>query len=208
LAIAANITQASTTHLDHVLTTLGNLFRIHSDAQLEDAVLASLEKRWAAADQDPFIVAVILNPYLCGKCFSHANSLLTPIRLCNMLKHLHLRVFGLAVDSQFQSAFMDYYNGHEEFSNVLVLQLHLSLHRDSLAPQNRNVSPVEVWEGIDTDEKVGRNRLVKLAMHILSVITNSAGCERAFSHMGLVQTATRSKLSIDKVRKTTIVGMD
>jgi hypothetical protein len=70
------------------------------------------------------------------------------------------------------------------------------------------VNPVDVWEGIDTQQQVGRNRLVKLAVHILSIIANSAGCERAFSHMGLVQTATRSKLSMDKVRKTTMVGMD
>jgi hypothetical protein len=70
------------------------------------------------------------------------------------------------------------------------------------------VDPIEVWEGIDTHEECGRNRLVKLALHILSVIANSAGCERAFSHMGLVHTAIRSKLGVDKVRKTTIVGMD
>jgi hypothetical protein len=70
------------------------------------------------------------------------------------------------------------------------------------------VNPVDVWEGVDTHEPVGRNRLVKLAIHILSIIANSAGCERAFSHMGLVQTAARSRLSVDKVRKTTIVGMD
>jgi len=70
------------------------------------------------------------------------------------------------------------------------------------------VNPVDVWEGIDTQEQVGRNRLVKLAVHILSIIANSAGCDRAFSHIGLVQTATRSKLSADKVHKTTIVGMD
>jgi hypothetical protein len=65
-----------------------------------------------------------------------------------------------------------------------------------------------VWEGIDTQQEDGRNRLVKLALHILSVVANSAGCERAFSHMGLIHTAIRSKLSVDKVRKTTIVGMD
>jgi hypothetical protein len=70
------------------------------------------------------------------------------------------------------------------------------------------VNPIDVWEGIDTHEEQGRNRLVKLALHILSVIANSAGCERAFSHMGLVHTAIRSKLGVDKVRKTTIVGMD
>ncbi|KAF8256832.1 hypothetical protein EI94DRAFT_1836472 [Lactarius quietus] len=207
LVIAANITQASTTRLDHVLTTLGNLFRIYSDAQLEDAVrtkvLASLEKRWAAADQDPFIAAVILNPYLRGKCFSRANALLTPIGLCNMLKHLHLRVFGLAVDSQFQSAFMDYYNGREEFSNVF---LSLEAWEDMAKAQNRNVSPVEVWEGINTNKKVGRNRLVKLAMHILSVIANSAGfgmdIKRSNIEAGLVHTQERRDFSMPETRNS------
>ena len=95
--------------------------------QLEDAVqeniLASLEKRWAAANQDSFIAAVILNPFLRGKCFSRANAVLTPIGLCNMLKRLHLRIFRCEVDSQFQSAFMDYYNSRAEFSDgFLALQ--------------------------------------------------------------------------------------
>jgi hypothetical protein len=70
------------------------------------------------------------------------------------------------------------------------------------------VDPVEVWEGIDTHEDQGHNRLSKLAQHILSIVPNSAGCERAFSHMGLVHTAICSKLSVDKVCKTTVVGMD
>ncbi len=107
-----------------MLTTLGNLYRIYSDAQLDDAVqtkdLASLEKRWAAADQEPFIAAVVLNPFLRGKCFSRANVVLTPIGLCNMLKRLHFRVFRCEVDSQFQSAFLDYYNGRAEFSDAFM----------------------------------------------------------------------------------------
>jgi hypothetical protein len=119
LAIAANITQGSSTRLDHVLTTLGNLYRIYSNPDLEaevrDKVLASLEKRWAAADQDPFIAAVVLNPFLCGRCLSRANPMLTPIGLCNMLKRLHFRVFREEVDASFQSAFMDYCNERKEF---------------------------------------------------------------------------------------------
>jgi hypothetical protein len=63
--------------ISHKHPTLGNLYQIYSDVQLEDAVkadavkvkvLASLEKHWAAANQEPFIAAVILNPFLCGKC--------------------------------------------------------------------------------------------------------------------------------------------
>ena len=124
LAIAANITQASNTRLYHVLTTLANLYRIYSnlnleeDAETREQVLASLEKRWAAADQDPFIAAVVLNPFLRGdlrNLFGKHVSL-TPIGLCNMLKRLLSRVFKMNADADFQAAFMDYYNGRNEFS--------------------------------------------------------------------------------------------
>jgi hypothetical protein len=70
LAKTANITQESDTQLYHVLTTLANLYCIYSNLSLPEdqevhyKVLASLEKCWAAADQDPFIAAVILNPFL------------------------------------------------------------------------------------------------------------------------------------------------
>ena len=112
--------QGLNTCLNHVLTTLGNLYYIYSnpdvDAEVQNKVLASLEKHWAAADQDAFIAAVqVLNSFLHGRCLSQANPMLTPIGLCNMLKHLHLCVFKVAVDASFQSAYMDYYNECEEF---------------------------------------------------------------------------------------------
>ena len=46
---------------------LANLYRIYSnldpvdDSDVRDEILDSLEKRWAAADQEPFIATVILN---------------------------------------------------------------------------------------------------------------------------------------------------
>lgn len=122
LAIAANITQESHTRLYHVLTTLANLYRIYSNLSLPEdlevryEVLGSLEKRWAAADQDPFIAAVILNPFLHANFLARRHIALTPIGLCNMLKRLHSRVFRVDVDTEFQAAFMDYFNKREEFS--------------------------------------------------------------------------------------------
>jgi hypothetical protein len=122
LAIAANITQASNTRLYHVLTTLANLYRIYSNLELEEdadvkrQVLASLEKRWAAADQDPFIAAVILNPFLRGDFLGRRHIGLTTIGLCNMLKRLRSRVFRVDADAGFQAAFMDYYSKRNEFS--------------------------------------------------------------------------------------------
>ena len=185
-------------------------------------VLASLEKRWAAADQDPFIAAVILNPFLHADFLAHRHIALTPIGLCNMLKRLHSRVFRMDVDTEFQAAFMDYFNKREEFSPesmALIDWMEMAKKNVSHAKtqiyvsnrdinQGQEVNPVDIWEGIDTCEETGRNRLTKLAIHILSIVTNSAGCERAFSHMGLVHTSIRSKLRVEKVRKTTMVGMD
>jgi hypothetical protein len=99
---------------------LANLYRIYStlsdlDEDVRNCVLGSLERRWAAADQDPFIAAIILNPFLHGSFFGR-HIALTPIGLCNMLKHLQWRVFRIEPDADFQSAFMDYYYKHEEFS--------------------------------------------------------------------------------------------
>ncbi|KIL60077.1 hypothetical protein M378DRAFT_14359 [Amanita muscaria Koide BX008] len=211
LAIAANITQASNTRLYHVLTTLANLYRIYSnlslseDLDVRNQVLASLEKRWAAADQDPFIAAVILNPFLRGDFLARRHIALTPIGLCNMLKRLHSRVFRVDVDAAFQAAFMDYFNKREEFSSE---SMALADWTNMAQKNSQEVNPVEIWEGIDTREETGRNCLTKLAIHILSIVANSAGCERTFSHMGLVHTGIRSKLGVEKVRKTTMVGMD
>ena len=105
-----------------MLTTLANLYRIYSnlnpvaeDSDVRDEILDSLEKHWAAADQEPFIAAVILNPYLRGD-FLGRDIALTPIGLCNMLKRLQWRMFKVEADSYFQAAFMDYYNKCEEFS--------------------------------------------------------------------------------------------
>ncbi|KAJ7858889.1 hypothetical protein B0H13DRAFT_1901658 [Mycena leptocephala] len=44
--------------------------------------------------------------------------------------------------------------------------------------QNKRVSVVAVWEQLLTEDNNGRNGLVKLAILLLSIVTNSAGSER------------------------------
>ncbi len=55
---------------------------------------------------------------------------------------------------------------------------------------------------------IGRNGLAKLAIHILSVIANSADAERAFSLFGINHTKLRNRLSTETVHKATLVRMD
>src|ERR1700683_581904 len=94
LAIANNVTQARYTRLDHVGLTLANLYWIYSSSTIEapirDRVLGSLEKRWRVADQDVFILAMHLHPWIRGRCFAKT---LSRSGLYNMAKNVYKRVF-------------------------------------------------------------------------------------------------------------------
>ena len=75
LAIAANLTQGSFCRLDEVLLVFGYLFNQFAglndlqDNLLKHAVLNSIELRWSKCEQDVFIAAAILNPFLKIKPF-------------------------------------------------------------------------------------------------------------------------------------------
>ena len=72
------VLQASHTRMDHVALTWANLYHIY-DTVLPasglvnlgtcDAITRSIEKRWKAADQPLFILAVIFNPYTRADAF-------------------------------------------------------------------------------------------------------------------------------------------
>jgi len=79
LTVAANITQASHTCLDHVLITLGLLYK--SFAALNDnidpltceTIHCSLEKQWAKADQDAFILTLFHHKTYMGTSLSQRS---------------------------------------------------------------------------------------------------------------------------------------
>ena len=53
------------------------------------AILDSIEKRWAKADQDIFITAVILNPFVKMAAFSPQVQFLTRAGVLSLMKHLY-----------------------------------------------------------------------------------------------------------------------
>jgi hypothetical protein len=107
-----NVTQARYTRLDHVGLTLGNLYRIYSTASIEapirNQVLGSLEKRWHAADQDVFILAMHLHPWIRSRCFTKT---LSRLALYNMAKKVFQRVFEEEPSWVLLQEFMDYCDG-------------------------------------------------------------------------------------------------
>lgn len=79
-------------------------------------MVASIERRWGKTDQELFILAVFLNPYVRAQFFNtdHLNFM--------SLFHMARRAFrrltktDLADDSGFLSAFTDYFNSSGDFS--------------------------------------------------------------------------------------------
>ena len=124
LAIAANVTQVTHTRLDHVLFTLGNLFRICSDPDLNEleaswtAILISLEKRWSKADQDVFIFVGLVNPYNRGRCFN--REALPEAALFNVVSRVYERIVRQDADLDLVKAFTDYVHGLQEFSDEIM----------------------------------------------------------------------------------------
>ena len=67
---------------------------------------------------------------------------------------------------------------------------------------------MKLWERLDTGVSFGRNNFVRFGVRLLSIVTNSASCERAFSEFGITHTKRRNRLSEEKVHKSTMVKMD
>ena len=104
--------------------TWANLYHIYNDPNLDDVihtqVLNSLLKRWLQMDQDTFISAVIMNPYIRVKSFAHGHPQLSPIGLYNITKRTFVRMFQSDPDLDFYNAFFDYLLDTKEFSHSLM----------------------------------------------------------------------------------------
>lgn len=210
LAIAANVAQAAYTRLDHVLLMLANLVRIYSTAQIDNSVraviLASIERRWKSQSQDAYILAVLFNPYIRARCFNYEA--LTRNEIVLMAKKMFHQLFSVESDPAFSSAVFDYMEGVGEFSDEAMM---LQDRKKGFTQRNEDADLVSIWRRIDRSEApvcTGRNGVVKLARRLLSVIANSAGCERTFSTFGNIHTKIRNRLSPQNVHKTTLVKMD
>ncbi|EJF56157.1 hypothetical protein DICSQDRAFT_72102, partial [Dichomitus squalens LYAD-421 SS1] len=138
LAIAANITQANDCRLDQVLLTFGfvyNFFTLLTD--LEDhpfriAVCQSLERRWAKADQDVFIAAVVLNPWLKMRPFQPNMQLFTEAAFHVILSRLWRRFYpDEPVPGSLFTEIQEYFDNTGNFES-----LHMTM--DAISSQARD----------------------------------------------------------------------
>lgn len=74
---------------------------------------------------------------------------------------------------------------------------------EPLTYQLQGQDPVAVWTAYATDEKL--RELAHFAKMVFSIVVNTAGCERAFSHLKIIQTPHRARLGKDKLEAMTKV---
>ncbi|KAH7922722.1 hypothetical protein BV22DRAFT_1106461 [Leucogyrophana mollusca] len=187
LAIAANILQANDTRLDITILVFANVYRIYNNPSPDDTiqqhVQSSLEKCWN--DQDVFIAAIVMNPFIRAKLFVPGRPELTPLGLYGIVKGVFERMFRKSPDFAFYRTFLDYLNEQEEFSRS---RMHLDEIKVLYDRAGKNVNVVEIWKNLDSGVSCGCNDLVKFAIRILSIVANSAGCERLYSSYGAIHT--------------------
>lgn len=85
------------------------------DEDLRNGIIKSVEKRWKKADQDIFIVAVFLNPFIRDTVFN--KEFLTEAQLYNIVERTYERVLRCDSDLDFLEAFEDYKWSRGEFSD-------------------------------------------------------------------------------------------
>lgn len=123
LAIAANVTQASFCRLDTVLLTFGFLMMQYrnmtdpEDHQGCQAIMASLEKRWAVSDQELFIASIIINPFYRSKPFARLY-VLNNASIQTLLCHLWSRFFKTPIPDDFYTELEEYLTSTSRYTNL------------------------------------------------------------------------------------------
>jgi hypothetical protein len=230
IARATNIAQGNSARLDTILLTLACLWRVFStpgvfDEEIVQAVLASIARRWADTDQDVFILAVLLNPYIRTSVF-HPSSKWSdendsyllfeklykrlvnsngppPLTRLEWQKYIR-REKGWSDESMMlehakdeaQAQVRVRHSRHVPFLTLVVQGLH-------------TVNLLTVWQPFNRpDRSPQRAAIAGLALRILSCVANSAGMERDWSKFNVYNNKLRNRLHHDCVRKMVIIDGD
>ena len=95
-----------------MLVTLVVLYHKFSDPTLDpgicEAAHKSLEKHWKKADQDVFLLVVILNPYLWVSCFLERSPYQNFSNVLHLAWRVFLQLYGMEPNLEFHSTLQEY----------------------------------------------------------------------------------------------------
>ena len=168
------------------------------------AIISSIEKRWANADQGPFIAAVILNPLLrTAPFYSHPSFSLANIHL--LMRSLFTRFFPNDPSPWLFDSLSDYLEMRGEFLSMedIINQAkrvpevgvcHKSRYHTHVEQGTNADNPLIIWKSMTTLGAIP-SPLAQLALHIFSIHANSTSCEWLFSLFGNIQTKKRNQMT-------------
>ncbi|KAF6757724.1 hypothetical protein DFP72DRAFT_759455, partial [Ephemerocybe angulata] len=181
---------------------------------------ASIERRWGKTDQELFILAVFLNPYIWAKFFNTDHlSFMTLFHIARRAV-LQLTRNNLISDPDFLKAFTDYYHARSDFSkDAMCLDSYAEVYDNgspdgltyllTLYGKSRSIDIMQVWQGQRVRTTVhGRSALIDLALRVLSIVPNSASTECLFSMFGSTHTKHCNRLAPEKVHQASVVRLD
>ena len=165
--------------------------------------MLALEDRWESADQDLFITAVILNPFI-GQlrlCFSHIILEWQNNGLYKLLNRVFKRLFKEEAPGSLIEEWTDY-RRREGLFTVDNLQLRHFVEKAILLREAPN--PVTVWLCIEADNVP----LIELALRLFSYTPTSAALERLFSFQSEIEGVKRTSLHANRVADIALVASD
>ncbi|KAF9041599.1 ribonuclease H-like domain-containing protein [Panaeolus papilionaceus] len=201
LAIAANITQLAHCRLDKVLLTFAALYITYlslsdaEDREVKASLLESIERRWDQSDQEVFIAAVIINPFLRTSPFKKDATLISTGAVYQLFSNLWKRFYNEDPPESLYEETGDYLRGTGCFST---LDSVITAFKNRAKAKEETPSPLDLYSDI-TIPNQPPCPLIKLALHLLYICPNSASCERLFSTFGLILTKLRTRLDSQRV---------
>ncbi|KAF8498475.1 ribonuclease H-like domain-containing protein [Russula emetica] len=196
LAVANNIAQSAHCRLDQVLLMFGLLVMKYTDLKLRepndatacDAILNSLKMRWANADQDVFIAAVLLNPVHKAAPFVKSTKF-TAAAIYSLFSRLWTRFYNESIPDKFYEELKDYFKESGQYED---LKIWIPAWQRATEP-GQTLDPIECYDGLKIAGQP-RTPLQTLACRIFTICANSASVERLFSLFGQILTKLRSRL--------------
>ena len=163
------------------------------------AIIDSIEKRWAKADQDVFIAAIILNLFIKTSTFAPQVHFLMHAGVLVILKRLYHRFFSHLehADNLAENTWQLFSNLDNYLAGKCIcgdMPQYIDAISDQTCCNRESPDPIVVYNGITPLTGATPPPLFKLAYHILSICPNSASCKRLFSIFGNTLTKLRNHL--------------
>ena len=152
-------------------------------------MLKSLERRWSKMEQSLFLLSYILHP---GKKLEHLNVELEPFcwaaNIFRLASAAYVRFFlegkpDTDITRRLEDQLSDYMDGDARFTSM------------PASMQEASADPMRFWRGV----RPSAPELSQLAMHLHSMVPNSAAVERFFSCLDIIQNKRRTRLTTQRL---------